>query len=55
MRVGTDDCVYRDYIKATMSAGAQVESNGVYKLDRGDAITRSGRCCAAPASTSCRS
>jgi len=42
MRVGTDDSVHRDYIKATMTAGAEVESNGVYKLDRGDAITRSG-------------
>jgi lipopolysaccharide/colanic/teichoic acid biosynthesis glycosyltransferase len=42
MRVGTDDSVHRAYIKATMTAGAQVESNGVYKLDRGDAITRSG-------------
>jgi exopolysaccharide biosynthesis polyprenyl glycosylphosphotransferase len=43
MRVGTDDRVHREYIRATMSAGAEIESNGVYKLDRGDAITRSGR------------
>jgi exopolysaccharide biosynthesis polyprenyl glycosylphosphotransferase len=43
MRVGTDDRVHREYIKATMNAGAEVESSGVYKLDRGDAITRSGR------------
>ena len=43
MRVGTDDSVHREYIRATMSADAEVERNGVYKLDRGDAITRSGR------------
>ena len=43
MRVGTDEQVHREYIRATMSAGAEAASNGVYKLDRGDAITRSGR------------
>jgi lipopolysaccharide/colanic/teichoic acid biosynthesis glycosyltransferase len=42
MQVGTDDSVHREYIKATMSADAAPEANGVYKLDRGDAITPFG-------------
>jgi exopolysaccharide biosynthesis polyprenyl glycosylphosphotransferase len=43
MRVGTDTSVHRDYIKATMSSGAAPETHGIYKLDRGDAITEFGR------------
>lgn len=43
MKVGTDDSVHRDYIGATMTAAATVGSNGLYKLDRGDAVTRIGR------------
>jgi exopolysaccharide biosynthesis polyprenyl glycosylphosphotransferase len=43
MKVDTDDALHRDYIKRTMSASAEVEAHGLYKLDRGDAITRVGR------------
>jgi exopolysaccharide biosynthesis polyprenyl glycosylphosphotransferase len=43
MHVGTDQSVHREYIKATMSSDAAPESNGIYKLDRGDAITPFGR------------
>jgi exopolysaccharide biosynthesis polyprenyl glycosylphosphotransferase len=39
MRVDTDDSAHRAYIKATMSAGAAPERNGLYKLERDDAIT----------------
>ena len=42
MRVGTDSSKHRDYVKATMSRSAAPESNGVYKLERDDAITRIG-------------
>jgi exopolysaccharide biosynthesis polyprenyl glycosylphosphotransferase len=43
MRIGTDASLHREYIRSTMSAGASVGANGLYKLDRGDAITPSGR------------
>ena len=43
MRVGTDDAVHRDFIKATMSAKAEPTGNGLYKLQRDDAITPFGR------------
>ena len=43
MNTGTDDAVHRDYIRRTMSSGASVGDSGIYKLDRGDAVTRSGR------------
>jgi exopolysaccharide biosynthesis polyprenyl glycosylphosphotransferase len=43
MRVDTDSSVHRDYIKRTMSSEATVNANGIYKLDRGDAITNVGR------------
>jgi exopolysaccharide biosynthesis polyprenyl glycosylphosphotransferase len=42
MKVGTDTTVHRDYIKATMSSKAAAGENGLYKLDRGDAITQFG-------------
>jgi exopolysaccharide biosynthesis polyprenyl glycosylphosphotransferase len=43
MRVDVDDQVHREYIRRTMSAAANVESNGMYKLERPDAVTRVGR------------
>jgi lipopolysaccharide/colanic/teichoic acid biosynthesis glycosyltransferase len=43
MRVGTDNSVHREYIRATMSSDAAPERHGIYKLDRGDAITGFGR------------
>jgi exopolysaccharide biosynthesis polyprenyl glycosylphosphotransferase len=43
MVVDTDVEAHRLYIKDTMSAGAQVRQNGMYKLDRNDSITRVGR------------
>ena len=43
MQVGTSDALHRDYIRRTMTAAAPVEAHGMFKLDRGDAITRSGR------------
>ncbi len=43
MRVDTDDAAHREYIKATLSANASLGSNGLYKLDRSDAVTRVGR------------
>ena len=42
MKVDTDDAEHREYIKATMSASASPTSNGLYKLDRSDAITPFG-------------
>jgi exopolysaccharide biosynthesis polyprenyl glycosylphosphotransferase len=43
MRVDVDDRAHRDYIRATMSSGAETGANGVYKLDRSDSVTRVGR------------
>jgi exopolysaccharide biosynthesis polyprenyl glycosylphosphotransferase len=43
MKVGTDDSLHREYIKATMSARTELGDNGIYKLDRGDAVTPFGR------------
>ncbi len=43
MHADTDDSEHRAYIKATMDTGAAPEANGLYKLERRDAITRSGR------------
>ena len=43
MRCDVDDREHREYIRTTMSADAAANGNGVYKLDRGDAITRAGR------------
>jgi exopolysaccharide biosynthesis polyprenyl glycosylphosphotransferase len=42
MVVDTDDSVHREFIRQTMSADATVNDNGLYKLDRGSAITPSG-------------
>jgi exopolysaccharide biosynthesis polyprenyl glycosylphosphotransferase len=43
MKVDTDPSVHRDYIRNTMTAGATVGENGMYKLDRADSVTRVGR------------
>ncbi|HSC90582.1 MAG TPA: sugar transferase [Gaiellaceae bacterium] len=43
MRVDTDDAEHREFIRATMSAEALPTDNGLYKLERTDAITPVGR------------
>lgn len=43
MYVDTDDATHREFIRKTMSAKAAPAENGLYKLERTDAITRSGR------------
>ena len=43
MRVDTDDAAHREFIKQTMSASAAPAENGLYKLERDDAITPFGR------------
>ena len=43
MRLGADDAQHREYIKATMSSNAPAGENGLYKLDRPEDITPSGR------------
>jgi exopolysaccharide biosynthesis polyprenyl glycosylphosphotransferase len=42
MRTDVDQDVHRDYIRQTMSATAVPTANGLYKLDRSDAITPFG-------------
>jgi lipopolysaccharide/colanic/teichoic acid biosynthesis glycosyltransferase len=43
MKADTDDAAHRDYVRATMSTSAEVGANGLYKLDRSEAVTPSGR------------
>jgi exopolysaccharide biosynthesis polyprenyl glycosylphosphotransferase len=43
MVVGTDDAEHREHIKMTMSAAAALSANGLYKLERGNAVTPFGR------------
>ena len=43
MKVDVDTSVHRDYIKRTLTSDPEVEANGIFKLDRSDAITRFGR------------
>src|SRR5262245_16533368 len=43
MRVDTDDAEHRRYIERTLSHQASPNTNGLYKLERSDAITRVGR------------
>ena len=43
MTVGAHDAVHRDYVRSIMSTAARAESGGLYKLERPDAVTRSGR------------
>jgi exopolysaccharide biosynthesis polyprenyl glycosylphosphotransferase len=43
MKVDTSTDPHRDYIRRSMSIGAAAEANGLYKLDRTDALTSVGR------------
>jgi exopolysaccharide biosynthesis polyprenyl glycosylphosphotransferase len=43
MHVNADDVPHREYIRQTMSPRAEVGKNGLYKLEREDAVTRPGR------------
>jgi exopolysaccharide biosynthesis polyprenyl glycosylphosphotransferase len=43
MRTDVDNDEHREYIRKTMSADATVGQNGIYKLERSDAITPFGR------------
>ena len=43
MKVGTGDAAHRAYIADTMTAAAAAGDNGLYKLEREDAVTRVGR------------
>ncbi len=43
MKVGTDTLEHREYIKNTMTANAQINANGTYKLDRAADVTPFGR------------
>ena len=43
MRVDTDETAHRDYIKSMMSSQTPARENGLYKLDREDVVTPSGR------------
>jgi exopolysaccharide biosynthesis polyprenyl glycosylphosphotransferase len=43
MRVETDPSVHQAYIQSTMSSLAECNGSGLYKLDRGDAVTKFGR------------
>ena len=43
MRVDTDDSAHREFIQQTMSATAAPAENGLFKLERDDAITPFGR------------
>ena len=43
MILGSDDQVHREYMRSIMDKGATPVAGGLYKLDREDAVTRSGR------------
>jgi exopolysaccharide biosynthesis polyprenyl glycosylphosphotransferase len=43
MRADTDDAPHRRYIAATTESSAPLGSNGLFKLDRSDAVTKVGR------------
>ena len=43
MRTGIDQSVHREYIRNTMTPSALPNANGIYKLDRSDAVTPFGR------------
>ncbi len=43
MAEDTDDAPHREYIKAIMEADAGAGSNKLYKLERADSVTRTGR------------
>src|SRR3954451_19968288 len=43
MKVDNDDSAHREFIKELMDPTKAKAKNGIFKLDRGDAVTRSGR------------
>jgi exopolysaccharide biosynthesis polyprenyl glycosylphosphotransferase len=43
MRADVDDAAHREYIQSTMSSQAVAGTNGIFKLDREEAVTRIGR------------
>jgi exopolysaccharide biosynthesis polyprenyl glycosylphosphotransferase len=43
MHADVDDAPHRQYISETMSASAEIGGNGIYKLEREDAVTAVGR------------
>jgi exopolysaccharide biosynthesis polyprenyl glycosylphosphotransferase len=43
MKLDTDDSVHRSYIERTLQGGGTLNGNGIFKLDRSDSVTRSGR------------
>jgi exopolysaccharide biosynthesis polyprenyl glycosylphosphotransferase len=43
MKVGSDTEVHREYVRSIMDKGAAPTAEGLYKLDRPDAVTRSGK------------
>jgi exopolysaccharide biosynthesis polyprenyl glycosylphosphotransferase len=43
MKVGTDEAAHRAFVRSVMDASATLGPNGVYKLDREDAVTPFGR------------
>ncbi len=43
MKVDTDDSLHREFIKTTMDSKATPTDNGLYKLERSDAVTGAGR------------
>lgn len=42
MHVGTSEALHRAYIASTMDSSAPAEAHGMFKLDRGSAVTRAG-------------
>ena len=43
MKVGTAEDEHREYIRSTMNPQALPQENGLFKLERGDAVTSFGR------------
>ena len=43
MTVGDNDALHREYIRTIMDPGAAASQGGMYKLERADEVTRSGR------------
>ncbi len=43
MKLGTDESDHREYVRAAMDTNAAPEAHGLFKLERGDAVTRVGR------------
>ena len=43
MKVGTDATSHREFVSTLMSSTAEANTNGLYKLDQGSAVTRVGR------------